>query len=282
MPHAIQILLCTDDSEHRRQWSQALADAPCQLVSGLDGEVTNGIDVVVTDRPLNTAEDERAVRAAHLEEVGIIAVGTSTPADVSLSATATARELALACLLLGQIVQLRRDRHENLRSREVLSQQALSDPLTGLPNRRAYDQELARRMRGLANENSNLCLILIDLDHFKEVNDRLGHAEGDRVLKAASGALTDTVRSHDFVARLGGDEFAILISNLAAASASTVVERIRCSVSGSMDAQLTASVGFAILVQPASAAELFDAADKALFQAKEAGRNRANRAEIAV
>ena len=102
------------------------------------------------------------------------------------------------------------------------------------------------------------------------------------MLKLAGGALTDSVRSHDFVARLGGDEFAVLISNLAVDSAFAVVDRVRSSVGRGLEMQVTASAGFAMLTRAASAADLFQAADEALLKAKETGRSRTTKSEAMV
>jgi len=179
----------------------------------------------------------------------------------------------LACFLLGQIVGLRRDRGEELRKREVLNQQAFTDPLTGLSNRRAYDAEVSRRIQGLSRGLPNLCLVLIDLDHFKHVNDSLGHTAGDQFLKQAGTALASSVRNQDLVARFGGDEFVVLISNLAEETALLVVERIRASI-GTLEERTTASAGFCIVARPIDPVVLFEAADQALMKAKAEGRNR--------
>src|SRR4029450_10462491 len=103
--------------------------------------------------------------------------GAGLPADVSLPSDHSARELRLACLLLAEVVRLRRQREASRRQERVLTHLALSDPLTGLPNRRAWEQQLADRLA--ASTAKSWCIALLDVDHFHEVNDQLGHLEGD-------------------------------------------------------------------------------------------------------
>ena len=212
-------------------------------------------------------------------EVGVIRVGNDGPADVRLSVQCTAEELKLACGLLAEVVRLRRLQRQARETHRELAQAALTDPLTGLANRRAWDQELIQRLTEAAG-GRRLCLAVLDLDQFKEINDTQGHAAGDRVLQAVSRSLQKYVRQGDFVARLGGDEFGLLLWAPGEAEAAAVVERVRSHLAEAARDQskpeITASAGFALSgtsSQPDTCQSLFLAADAALIAAKRGGRN---------
>jgi len=209
MSRPVRILLATRDQQRRRVWSEALKTARCQVVDG-NGEPADDIDVLVIDQPLsesNVALDEERLSRG---QMGMVAVGVGLPADVSLPTDHSSRELRLACLLLAEIVRLRRQREVSRRQERVLTHLALSDPLTGLPNRRAWDQQLAERL-GEGQVSKECCIALLDIDLFHEVNDRLGHLEGDASLRRIADRLSDTMRRAGFLARLGGDEFGLLV-----------------------------------------------------------------------
>jgi diguanylate cyclase (GGDEF)-like protein len=164
---------------------------------------------------------------------------------------------------------------------QVRELEAVSDPLTGLYNRRLalqrLDEELARAQRsGLP-----LAVALIDLDHFKQVNDRLGHAVGDDVLCDAARRLAATTRPTDVLARFGGEEFLVLAPETGADQAYALGERFRTRLAdapiatGQGPLTVTASIGVAVCdADQMDAATLLAAADRALYAAKAAGRNR--------
>ena len=279
MSRPVRILLSSRDAERRQAWSEALRTARCQIVNG-DEDGAEEIDVVVIDQPLSEAnlalDEERISRG----QTGMIAVGIGLPADVSLPADHSPRELRLACLLMSEIVRLRRQREASRRQEKVLTHLALSDPLTGLPNRRAWDQQLAERLSGAGQ--GEWCLALLDVDQLHDVNDNRGHLEGDACLRRIADRLMGLVRKGDFVARLGGDEFGVLLEGLDPKRAAAQVDLIRKqagedgnSASGSAGVKLTA--GWTAVAAPASKTAVQDAihrADDALRQAKRAGRDR--------
>jgi diguanylate cyclase (GGDEF)-like protein len=169
------------------------------------------------------------------------------------------------------------------RDREARYQQLASiDALTGLTNRRRFlkraEQELARSRR----YGSPLALILVDLDHFKKINDQYGHLVGDQALVHAAGIFAREIRDVDVVARYGGEEFAILLPMTTAGGAKEVAERCARQLAGSpvvvdgtSPIPVTASMGVACAEgQTGSIEELLRAADAALYRAKEGGRNR--------
>lgn len=163
---------------------------------------------------------------------------------------------------------------------------ASHDPLTGLLNRRAFDQALEREFGRSTRYNTDLSLIIIDLDHFKSVNDRYGHKAGDYVLQKVSDLMNRCVRSTDVVARLGGEEFAILLPNtdtsMAVQLAGRIQEKLRQNVLHLGDALhlQTVSQGVADTthLEVANAENLVRMADRALYVAKEEGRNTIRRA----
>jgi diguanylate cyclase (GGDEF)-like protein len=279
MSRPVRVLLATRDDVRRSAWEEALRTARCQVVQS-NGQPADDIDVLVIDQPLSEAnvalDEERLTRG----QTGMVAVGVGLPADVSLPADHSSRELRLACLLLAEIVRLRRQREASKRQERVLTLLALSDPLTGMPNRRAWEQQLADRLA--VSDAKSWCLALLDVDHFHEVNDRLGHLEGDAALRRVADRLTNTMRRAGYVARLGGDEFGLMIEGVDEAKAAAVIDLVRLQAAEEGDEQssrlpLKLSAGWATFALPANKSavqETLRRADDALRQAKRDGRNR--------
>ena len=165
---------------------------------------------------------------------------------------------------------------------EVLVQLASTDFLTGLKTRRYFEEQLDREIKRAERSKSPLTLIMIDIDHFKLVNDTHGHHAGDMLLRDLSSILTKDVRENDTLARYGGEEFVIALPDTACINGAYVAQRLRERVEGtpfsagssSTVVRLTVSVGVASFPQDAnSKAELLEAADAALYDAKRTGRN---------
>ena len=161
-----------------------------------------------------------------------------------------------------------------------LEQQALCDALTGLPNRRAYEAQAAQAMARAARNHSPLTVGVADLDHFKKINDRYGHAVGDAVLRTVAQVLRETGRVTDVAARLGGEEFGLLFPDASVKQAARVAERIRTAVAAAVTMlpdgcplHATISIGVAPLVAGATLDAAMSDADKALYAAKHHGRN---------
>lgn len=170
---------------------------------------------------------------------------------------------------------------ESLSARSVtLEQAALTDALTGMQNRRFFDDALREYIAEFRRIGKPVGLMLLDLDHFKMVNDTHGHDVGDEVLRTVAGCLKDMTRYHDVVARLGGEEFAIVAPNMDKGALTKFAERIRKAVAGlvvsadNVRLKVTTSVGLAIWDGDETAEELYRRADKHLYQAKRLGRNR--------
>ncbi len=153
------------------------------------------------------------------------------------------------------------------------------DPLTGLPNRRAFDEDLAREVARAARTGEPLAVVMLDLDRFKAVNDGYGHAAGDAVLRALAARAQGAVRAGDVVARLGGEELGLLLPGADLARAAEVAERLRAALAAlPVDAAghalaVTASLGCAVLAPGEPPEALVARADARLYDAKRDGRN---------
>ena len=168
----------------------------------------------------------------------------------------------------------------NLRNLAIAEVRAATDSLTGLPNRRALDDTLKRMVAQASRALTPLAALMCDLDHFKEVNDRFGHGRGDDVLAAVGAALSHSLRVGDFAGRYGGEEFLILLPATDIDGAVEAAERIRASVADIrvpvVDRRISLSVGIAVIPDHAIDAQSLErAADRALYAAKKAGRDRA-------
>jgi diguanylate cyclase (GGDEF)-like protein len=165
---------------------------------------------------------------------------------------------------------------------ERLRQQATNDPLTGALNRQAFATALRELLDHVAHYNRAVWLVMIDLDHFKAINDRLGHLAGDSALKLVTGIIHEHLVSADLFGRFGGDEFLVGLADHDAASASRLAEALRAAVQAAAANQapplpgLSLSIGLACADADIgySADSLFARADAALYEAKRRGRNR--------
>lgn len=175
-------------------------------------------------------------------------------------------------ILARQVVVLLELRRTNAK----LAALSLTDALTGIANRRALmgrlDEEIARARR----TGDSLALLLIDVDHFKSYNDTFGHQAGDQALREIAQRVNKGARPYDFTARYGGEEFAVVLPRTNLEAALMVAERLRSAVAAAQVAhrKLTLSIGVARLAEDFDTVELIRMADRALYEAKAAGRNR--------
>lgn len=175
----------------------------------------------------------------------------------------------------GDLEQKTRELHEAL---EKLSAQARTDALTGAANRRMFDEVFDKEVRRAARLKFPLSAILLDLDHFKSINDSHGHTTGDAVLVEVARALASSVRAYDLVARYGGEEFVVLLPQADLQQAESVAERLRRVVGTTSTPgyakRVTASLGVACLMPGEPPEQLLVHADQALYAAKQGGRDR--------
>lgn len=197
--------------------------------------------------------DRRSVAVLELSWSGrITGAGSTLISLAGLLATETAVTLERIALL------------------EELEAVARTDELTGLPNRRAWQEQLARELARAQRSGESLAVAMLDLDHFKDYNDSFGHQTGDRLLKEVAGAWSAELRASDLLARYGGEEFGLALPARDTEDALAAVERLRAVMP---DGQ-SCSAGLAVWSGDESASDLVDRADHALYRAKRGGRNR--------
>lgn len=198
-------------------------------------------------------------------------------------------ELRRAMAELESLNQAMRERQAQLEAtqrwldlaNQELAEQSLTDALTGLKNRRAFDRLLAEEAARVERVHSSVALILLDIDNFKPFNDEFGHVSGDEALREVADILQAQVRPYDHVARYGGEEFAIILPDCDLSQALALAERVRSEIEGHAWAlrPITISLGVAACHSVRASTSVVECADKALYQAKEGGRNRVVAAE---
>ena len=157
--------------------------------------------------------------------------------------------------------------------------EARTDPLTGLYNRRAFDDELLRRIAEWRRKQTTFCMMMIDVDHFKRLNDRYGHPAGDHVLRNLAELLASTFREMDLVARVGGEEFAAVLPGTELCDARMAAERVRYTVAShpfffeNQELRITISLGVATAEPGDDIVSLTKRTDEALYNSKRSGRN---------
>ena len=257
------------------QWLE-VNQALCQLVGYSEEELQHLTFQDIThpddlDADLALVDDVLAGRRAtyQMHKRYIHADGRIIWALLSVSLATDENGLPLHFISQIQDVTERRELEELLRH------QAEHDPLTGLANRRRFEQELERQIERCARHGERAALAVIDLDRFKHVNDAHGHATGDKLLNAVAAALLARRRVSDVAARIGGDEFAVILvgaDDRDAAAAAAAIARTIGEHALAAGLTTTASVGVAMIEPGMSADELFVRADAAMYEAKRASR----------
>ncbi len=194
--------------------------------------------------------------------------------------------LAVQLQALASKVQQMEQNEEDIRHRlEEEKQRAVTDSLTGLPNREAYNERSHQEMQRWERYKHPLTLAVIDIDFFKKINDNYGHQTGDKVLKIVSNAVVKRLREVDFMARFGGEEFVLLLPETDGEKALEVLNRIREALANAPfrykneKITITVSIGIAEFTEGDTCEKVFERADEALYKAKETGRNKCCLAE---
>lgn len=261
-------LLCRfpEGTKSGRHVRQSLRVAPAGVSSGEDCPPLSSVPTLGDDRhtmtiPLTIAPDKQGL--LHVER----RQGTFTESEFHVLST-LGTSLALA--------------FRNADTHRQIQELALRDSLTGLLNRRALEEVLAREFKAGTRYSSSACFIIVDLDYFKVVNDQLGHLAGDQVLKTTAALMQRAVRDIDVVGRYGGEELGIVLPHTDLDRATVLAERIRQQIecqafdAGEGGVRMTVSMGIAHIpdVTIRSVSEWIAAADSALYDAKALGRNR--------
>lgn len=197
------------------------------------------------------------------------------------------REQELAGRLQGLAERVASMEQEALGYREHLEvqrQKALIDPLTGLPNRAAWSERVEREVQDWQESGGHLAMAILDLDHFKRINDGYGHLAGDKVLKIVAEQLRKRLRGRDFIARFGGEEFVVLLPQTSPPAAAQVAEAMRAAIEAcpfhfkGERVVITTSIGISAFRSGERADQVLKRADEALYRAKDTGRNRVEQA----
>ena len=163
-----------------------------------------------------------------------------------------------------------------------VKKEALTDGLTGLANRKAFDKQIRDWVEEAGTSGTDLCLLMLDIDHFKRFNDSYGHQTGDQVLRLVARTLTDGIKGRDFASRFGGEEFALIFPDTPLSAAVRVADSLRHAVEGKEVVnknsnlslgRITLSGGLAHYIKGESVTSFIERADEALYEAKKSGRN---------
>jgi diguanylate cyclase (GGDEF)-like protein len=258
-------------AENARAWltrpSVVLTAIACAVVFA----VVNSFTVAVA---AHLADPDEPIRKMLWDRETLLLDLTETCVGILVAVTCALSYLLLLVALPPVILLQRSLMHQQLTAA------ARTDPKTGLLNATAWQREADAEVARAQRTNSPLALLLVDVDHFKRVNDSHGHLIGDEVLRALAAGLRQQVRESDVVGRFGGEEFTVLLPGTDAAGARSIAERLRASAgrlsvaAAGARIQVTVSIGVAVLGQHGSDLfELLAAADVALYRAKDAGRD---------
>jgi len=248
-------------------------------------QLSTGFQKVMTDISLSAAQagDEASQFGDALGRLSMALVPANAGEGVK-SMLALTREMQRSIVSLKGRLDESRGEIERLRSEVTRARtEARTDGLTGLMNRRGFEMTIAACLAGKGDSVAGPCLLMVDIDHFKRVNDSFGHVFGDKVLRAVAQILQDNVKGKDTAARYGGEEFIVLLPDTPLDGAHHLAERIRgiverCRIKRSTDqgavANIMVSVGVANFRRGEAVADFIARADAALYTSKSTGRNR--------
>ncbi len=296
----MKILIVEDEPIFRRMVKKYLLEAGYDIVEAEDGQSAwelfqrEPFHLVITDwmmPGLNGPELVQKIRTSGqknytyiimltaMDDKDNIVLGLESGADEYLTKPFNSRELIARVASGMRILRLEEQLMQAHQQMEIL---AMRDGLTGLLNRRAIDEYAEAEFNMTGRKERALSIIMLDIDHFKNVNDRFGHKFGDHTLQQAAKILKEDLRTYDRVGRWGGEEFILILPDTQLKDAATIAERLRVRMA-EMKMSLENGESFSIHIslgaacatgQFPSLVKLIDAADQALYQAKQTGRNR--------
>ena len=212
-----------------------------------------------------------------------IVAGMDAGADDYITKPFDMHELRVRVRAGQRIVQLQSELLETKKNLEI---QSRTDPLTGVLNRRAILSQIENELSRAKRDDTQLSISMLDLDHFKKINDTFGHLAGDAILRESMDRVQETIRSYDAIGRFGGEEFIVVLPGAKQADAIIIAERIRLKINGNkanidgVSIPFTISQGLATCNGKSTVDELIAKADEALYRAKENGRNRVEHASL--
>src|SRR5215204_201566 len=290
MASKMSVLVVDDEPDKRLLLAFALENEGYQVFTATDG--VEGLSAVELHQPDLIITDVMMPRMDGYEMIRRVRSNPQTkftPVIIQSAARVEGRDVRLGSELgaLGYItdptdLDLLRSRARTLlelkQYLDSCQEAAFTDHLTGLANRRRFERQLEREVARTERYNRHFCLLLVDIDNFKDVNDTYGHEAGDEALRRVANVIQSSTRGIDTGARIGGDEFAVILPETELARGLEVAERLRAAIAA-LDlgpaAGVTASLGVAEFPSCARTGdELRAAADAALYEAKRAGRNR--------
>jgi two-component system cell cycle response regulator len=292
LPHEMRVLVTQSLPDATERMSEVLAVAGWDIsrahsaAEALDICGDTSPDVLVVSAELAPDVVARVKTDPDLYTSAIVVVGSTATAEEALAALDqgvhtyvgerwTPGELLGAVRSAGR---MKLAQEELLSQSRVLEELIYADSLTGLYNRRFLHRELAALVAAARRHQRDLSVVLVDVDHFKTVNDTLGHLAGDRVLREVASRLASRLRASDYLGRFGGEEFLALLPDTAPADAAVVAEALRSAIESApvpadgATVAVTVSAGWATW-SGQTPEELVDLADQALYRAKRDGRN---------
>lgn len=289
-----RILIAEDDSDFRQMVARVLARMGLSVIEAVDGIQAkkalreNSFDLIIVDMYMPGATGLEVVKDAQAIDPDLLAIVLTASATLQNAIDALRagvfeyltkpfESIAVFKMAVDRALEHRRLIRENKRLFAEVQRLAATDPLTGLYNRYKLNETLKAERKRAERYGHPLSLLLLDLDHFKAINDTYGHLTGDRVLQQAGSVIRKCIRDIDLAARYGGDEFLVLMPEADLKMATTVAARIHKAIAGIsiQDNRLSASIGVGQwLPQYESCEDLLKSVDQALYASKSTGGKR--------
>lgn len=279
-----------DGSRLSKEQTIALYNTHLRDAEGLSIESVREAFVALLTKMARSSDEVQHTNALSQNVLAAIpdAIERSGPQHAALLVAEQSQLVAATLLAFGQQLDQAQTQVNGLRDElQRVHLESRVDGLTHLKNRRAFDEALADRAEKAGLDNAPLALIMIDVDHFKQFNDELGHVMGDKALLAVATVIQQNIKGKDFAARYGGEEFAVLLSETTLASARQVAEHLRQAVEririrkiadNQPVRSLSVSCGVTTYLRAEHLTDFVERADRALYAAKHAGRNRVDSA----